>query len=436
MSELNQLQKWRREFHHIPESGWCEFITTSKIITILRGMGWQVITGNKYLSTEYIMGRNATEVADSIKRAVDSGVPHELLDEMDGFTGCVALWDTGKNGAVTAFRFDIDCVQVSESKSKNHIPEKMGFASIHSGLMHACGHDGHISIGLGLAQWVSENNHKLCGKIKLIFQAAEEGVRGAKPIAEGGILDDCDYFLSSHIGMGVPTGNVVASPTDLLCTTKMDFFFYGTPAHAGVNPHLGNNALAAACHCATQLLAIPRHGEGMSRINIGTLNAGEGRNIIPSFARMQLEVRGETETINQYMREHALKIAQGISSIFGLRFEYKVVGEATDLHNDPLLVNLIHYIAQEDMNMSLTEKSFGGSEDATLLIRRVQKIGGKAAYIILGSDLKAGHHEVDFDFDENVLDTGVKLFSLCLERLNSPGLNKIAGNGKLESELY
>ncbi|EPM2067815.1 amidohydrolase, partial [Escherichia coli] len=181
---------------------------------------------------------------------------------------------------------------------------------------------------------------------------------------------------------------------------------------------------------------IPRHGEGMSRINIGTLNAGEGRNIIPSFARMQLEVRGETETINQYMREHALKIAQGISSIFGLRFEYKVVGEATDLHNDPLLVNLIHYIAQEDMNMSLTEKSFGGSEDATLLIRRVQKIGGKAAYIILGSDLKAGHHEVDFDFDENVLDTGVKLFSLCLERLNSPGLNKIVGNGKLESELY
>ncbi|HFO9368783.1 TPA: M20/M25/M40 family metallo-hydrolase, partial [Escherichia coli] len=181
MSELNQLQKWRREFHHIPESGWCEFITTSKIITILRGMGWQVITGNKYLSTEYIMGRNATEVADSIKRAVDSGVPHELLDEMDGFTGCVALWDTGKNGAVTAFRFDIDCVQVSESKSKDHIPEKMGFASIHSGLMHACGHDGHISIGLGLAQWVSENNHKLCGKIKLIFQAAEEGVRGAKP---------------------------------------------------------------------------------------------------------------------------------------------------------------------------------------------------------------------------------------------------------------
>ncbi|MDM6721767.1 hypothetical protein QUG22_20035 [Escherichia coli] len=94
-----------------------------------------------------------------------------------------------------------------------------------------------------------------------MFQAAEEGVCGAKPIAEGGILDDRDYFLSAHIGMGVPTGNVVASPTDLLCTTKLDFFFYGTPAHAGVNPHLGNNALAAACHCTIQLLAIPRHGE-------------------------------------------------------------------------------------------------------------------------------------------------------------------------------
>ena len=84
---------------------------------------------------------------------------------------------------------------------------------------------------------------------------------------------------------------------------------------------------------------------GMSRINIGTLNAGEGRNIIPSFAKMQLEVRGKTEKINKYMREQAVKAAQGISSIFGLRFEYKVVGEATDLHNDALLVNLIRYIA-------------------------------------------------------------------------------------------
>ena len=120
------------------------------------------------------------------------------------------------------------------------------------------------------------------------------------------------------------------------------------------------------------------------------------------------------------MREQAVKAAQGISSIFGLRFEYKVVGEATDLHNDALLVNLIRYIAQEEMNVSLTEKSFGGSEDATILVRCVQERGGKAAYIILGSDLSAGYHEVDFDFDESVLDTGVELFSLCLKRLNSP----------------
>ncbi|MGL4681388.1 MAG: M20/M25/M40 family metallo-hydrolase, partial [Plesiomonas shigelloides] len=207
-------------------------------------------------------------------------------------------------------------------------------------------------------------------------------------------------------------------PTDFLCTTKLDFTFHGAPAHAGVNPHLGANALAGACHCVTQLLAIPRHGEGMSRINIGMLHAGEGRNIIPTCAKLQLEVRGETEAINRYMRERALSIAQGIALGFDLRFEYEVAGEATDLHNDPLLTELLANIASEELGLTLVEKSFGGSEDATLLVRRVQHCGGQAAYIVLGADITAGHHEANFDFDESVLTHGVQLFASCISKLN------------------
>ncbi|MGL4270193.1 MAG: M20/M25/M40 family metallo-hydrolase, partial [Plesiomonas sp.] len=206
--------------------------------------------------------------------------------------------------------------------------------------------------------------------------------------------------------------------TDFLCTTKLDFRFYGAPAHAGVNPHLGANALAGACHCVTQLLAIPRHGVGMSRINVGTLHAGEGRNIIPTFAQLQLEVRGENDAINQYMRERALNIAHGVALGFNLRFEYEIAGEATDLHNDQFLTDLLAKVAEEQLGLSLQDKSFGGSEDATLLVRRVQKGGGQAAYIVLGADLAAGHHEADFDFDEAVLANGVDLFAASLNKLN------------------
>lgn len=418
MFTLNQLQHWRREFHKFPESGWGEFITTARLIEILRGMGWTVLTGKQFLSIQHILGRKGDEVATSLARAKAADVSSTLLEEMDGLTGCVAVWDSGRVGPTTVLRFDIDCVAVTESAHEGHVPYQVGFSSQHPGYMHACGHDGHIAIGLGLAQWVMASQNQLCGKIKLIFQPAEEGVRGAKPVAEGGILDDCDYFLAAHIGMGVPSGSVVVAPTDFLCTTKLDFRFYGAPAHAGVNPHLGANALAGACHCVTQLLAIPRHGVGMSRINVGTLHAGEGRNIIPTFAQLQLEVRGENDAINQYMRERALNIAHGVALGFNLRFEYEIAGEATDLHNDQFLTDLLAKVAEEQLGLSLQDKSFGGSEDATLLVRRVQKGGGQAAYIVLGADLAAGHHEADFDFDEAVLANGVDLFAASLNKLN------------------
>ncbi len=274
-----------------------------------------------------------------------------------------------------------------------------------------------MTIGLGVAQTLYALRDRLCGTVKLLFQPAEEGVRGAKPVAEGGILDDVDYFLSAHIGMGVPSGEIVVDPRDFLCTTKLDLRFFGAPAHAGMMPQGGANALAGACHCVTQLLAIPRHSAGMSRINIGTLRAGEGRNVIPAYAEMQLEVRGENRAINDYMQQQVLRIAEGIAQSFALRVEHQVMGSAVDLHNDATLMTLVADIASQQLDLRIGEASFGGSEDATLLVERVQAHGGQAAYIVLGADLTAGHHQSAFDFDEAVLGQGVALFSACVERL-------------------
>ncbi|MDA6078003.1 amidohydrolase [Edwardsiella anguillarum] len=313
-------------------------------------------------------------------------------------------------------RFDIDCVAVTESDAPQHPPRAADFASRHPGCMHACGHDGHMAIGLGVAQALCALRDRLCGTVKLLFQPAEEGVRGAKPVAEGGLLDDVDYFLSAHIGMGFPAGRsssiraTSSAPPSWTCAFRR-------AGPRGDDAQGGANALAGACHCVTQLLGIPRHGDGMSRINVGTLRAGEGRNVIPAYAEMQLEVRGANRTINDYMAQQALRIADGAAQSFGLRVEHQVMGSAVDLHNDAALMTLVADIASQQLDLRIGEASFGGSEDATLLVERVQAHGGQAAYVVLGADLRAGHHQSEFDFDDAVLSRGCALFTACVSRL-------------------
>ncbi len=232
-------------------------------------------------------------------------------------------------------------------------------------------------------------------------------------------MDDCDYFLSSHIAMMAKTGEIITSPVGFLCTTKYDITFKGRPAHAGIEPNAGRNALAAACHCVTQLLGIPRHGSGMTRVNVGRIVAGEGRNVIPVNAKLVMEVRGETGEINKFMATETENIVQGVAKSFGVEYHIEKMGEAVDLFNDKELVDMLDDVCSktEGVTKVLHEVNFGGSEDATILARRVQEKGGKAAYFVLGSDRAGGHHTAEFDIDESSLDTGLKIYAEMLKRL-------------------
>ena len=172
-----QLVEQRRELHQWPEEGWTEFWTTNYIVNKLRSWGYEVLLGTKIINPEQVFGRNEKLVQEGIKNALARGVSQSFIDETEGYTGCVALLDTGKEGPTTAFRFDIDCVCVNETDNSEHKPNKEGFRSQHAGFMHACGHDSHISIGLTLAHWIAERKDELKGKFKIVFQPAEEGVR-------------------------------------------------------------------------------------------------------------------------------------------------------------------------------------------------------------------------------------------------------------------
>lgn len=409
----DQLINIRRQLHQNPEEGWSEFTTTAFLVTTLRGYGYDVLTGRKVVAPEACLGREESVVKAGLERARRNGVSEELLSEMEELTGCVAVLDTGRPGPTLAIRFDIDCVPVTECTDDTHVPAKEGFISKNPGFMHACGHDAHMSMGLAVAHWVMDNKDKLSGKIKILFQPAEEGVRGAAGMAASGILDDCDYFLGSHVAMSAKSGEIATNLYGYLCTTKLDVTFHGKPAHAGACPQEGRNALTAAANATVQMMGISRHSGGMTRINVGQLIAGEGRNVIPSKAVMKLEVRGETGEINQYMVDQVTNICKGVAMSFGVTYEMRKMGEAVDLTADQELVDILNAAGRATPGITVVDKAlnFGGSEDATILARRVQAHGGKAAFFLWGSDRPSGHHTSTFDIKESDLDPALEVWT-------------------------
>lgn len=409
----DQLVNIRRQLHTNPEEGWSEFTTTAFIVNTLRGYGYEVLLGKKVVNPDNCLGRDEKVVAAGIERARKNGVSEDLLAEMQELTGCVAVMDTGRPGPTLAIRFDIDCVPVNECTEASHVPAKEGFISKNPGFMHACGHDAHMSMGLAVAHWVMDNKDKLNGKIKIVFQPAEEGVRGAAGVAASGIVDDADYFLASHVAMSAKSGEIATNLYGFLCTTKFDVTFYGKPAHAGACPQDGRNALAAAANATVQMLGISRHSDGMTRINVGQLIAGEGRNVIPSKAVMKLEVRGETAEINNYMAQQVQNICEGIAIGFGVTYDCRKMGEAVDLNADKELVDILNACGHQVEGLKVVDKAlnFGGSEDATILARRVQEHGGKAAFFLWGSDRPSGHHTATFDIKESDMDKALAFWT-------------------------
>lgn len=186
-----ELVERRRDLHRHPETGWTEFRTASIVIKELQALGYEVYMGDDALVEEEMMGLPVTEVLEqAMVRAVSEGADADLVEKMrGGKTGVVGVMKFSRPGKIVAFRFDMDCNDVEECDTADHRPLESGFQSLHAKEMHACGHDGHVTIGLGLAKLISEYKEEMAGTIKLIFQPAEEGVRGAKSIALSGILE-------------------------------------------------------------------------------------------------------------------------------------------------------------------------------------------------------------------------------------------------------
>ena len=414
--------EWRRNFHKHPESGWTEFRTAALVADALTEWGYEVSTGDAVIKEDAMMGvPSKEELSEHEKRALAQNAnPHWVEKMKGGKTGVVGILRGAKPGAVVALRFDMDCNEVIETTDPNHLPNKFGFASINAGYMHACGHDSHIAMGLTLAEILAQLKDELCGTVKLIFQPAEEGGRGSKAMVAAGVADDVDFMLCTHVGFKADkTGGFCCNVYGFLANSRYDAIFTGAPTHAGATPERGKNALLAAACAALNMHAIPRHSEGASRINVGVLNAGSSRNVLPANAIMKFETRGATSTINDYMSSEATRILNAAAQMYDVGLKIKIAGSAPSASNSPELAAKIEALAERlALFETIMPKSiFGASDDFTSFMERVQQNNKQAAYLMIGSNLAGKHHEVDFDFDESVLDGGLKLLAVLTTEL-------------------
>ena len=153
----------------------------------------------------------------------------------------------------------------------------------------------------------------------MLFQPAEEGVRGAAAMAAKGIVDDVDWFAGAHIGCGAYLGQVGVSHHGYLATTKFDLEYEGIQAAAG-SPEKGRSALMCAAATCMSLGSLPGHSQGITRVQIGKLISGVGRNIVAPHAYMQLEVRGESTEINDYMAANVEMTVKGMAAAYGVQY--------------------------------------------------------------------------------------------------------------------
>ena len=467
--------EYRRLFHQYPEPGWLTFFATIFIADHLEKAGFEVYVGREILKDEKRMDPPTEEETAlweqrAVKLAVEQGIAEEKvaawMARMDHRTGIVAILDTKREGKTKAFRFDMDALTVAERMDADRVPVKEQFVSQYQGISHACGHDGHMALGLTFAEYLAEQikqeqrgkleyctenqekQHgkliacvdgalaedaisngnvakfnetiadlsgsvagKICGRYMFIFQPAEEGVRGAFAFRHQWNFGKIDELYCCHIGFA-PENTFVAGAKGFLATSKFDVTFTGKSAHAGLAPERGRNALLAAAKAIMDMQAFPRPETGITRLNVGKLEAGEARNTIPAHAKMIVETRGETGELNTYMKKQALSCIEQAAKEYGVTYEVQFQGESVSAASDEALSQKVLVEAKQTGCFSdyMLTKDFGASDDGAVFMDMVEQQGGKAVYMLLGSRIRGLHHEAVFDFDEEVLMKGFEVY--------------------------
>lgn len=380
-----ELVKWRRKIHQNPELGFKEYQTSDFIAAKLN----------------------------------EFGIDYKRICK----TGLVGLIKGSKPGKTLAIRADIDALPLTE---KNEVSYK----SKNKGVMHACGHDGHTAILLGTAKVLNEMKEQINGNIKLIFQPAEEGPGGAKPMIEAGVLKEppVDCILGLHINPGIESGMIGLKEGRMQAAP--DYFeikIKGKGGH-GARPYETIDPISIGSQVVLGVQQIiSREIDTLKPlvISIGSFHAGEAFNAIPKEALIKGTVRSFDNDVRKMVNKRMKEIIKNITKAYKADYEFKYSFEYPPAYNNKELTDLMKEVIKEDFGeeylYELAEPSMGGDDFAYFS----QEVPG--LYMRLGTrNEKKGTinplHSQSFNLDEDILKQGVKLFVY--------GANKILNNSQ------
>jgi len=364
------ITKLRRDLHLIPEPAYTEKKTSAYVADYL--------------------GRQGLEVQTGIAQ-----------------TGVVGLMKLTRPGKTLMIRSDMDALPVTEATG-------LPFASTHEGAMHACGHDGHMSMVLGAATILNKVKDKLNGNIKFLFQPAEEGPGGAKPMIEAGVMENphVDFSVGCHVWPAIPEGSIGVKAGYLMAAMdRFDIRIIGKGGH-GAMPHLCVDALEVGTQVVNALQRIAsRQMNPLSPtvVTVGSFQAGTTFNVIPGEAEMCGTTRTFDRDIWNSWPERVEKIVRGVCGSMGADYELKYTQGYPPLLNDESMAEVVRKCAADvigEEQVIEPEQTMGGEDMAFYL----EKSKGCFFFLGVGREGCALLHNPKFDLNEDVLLTGVETY--------------------------
>ncbi|HAH50873.1 MAG TPA: amidohydrolase [Balneola sp.] len=382
-----QVIEWRRYFHENPELSNREFNTAKKISEHLESLGLEV----------------QTEIAH---------------------TGVMGILKGGKPGPVVGLRADIDALPVIERTDVPFKSTVMGeYQGNEVGVMHACGHDTHIAILMGVAQILTEMKDDLQGTVKFIFQPAEEGAPkgeegGAELMVKEGVLKnpDVEAIFGLHISDDTPVGELEYRPKGIMASVNsFDIKVTGKQAH-GSAPWAGIDPIVTSAQIINNIQTIVSRSMPLTRqaavVTVGVINGGVRNNIIPEEVTMQGTIRALDEEMRQLIFKRLKTVVQNTAESNGATAELTINKGYPITYNDPeltaqMLPTLVETAGKENVKLI---NAITGAEDFSFFQNEIPGlyffVGGKAP----GREA-SGHHTPDFYIDESGLKLGVRAMS-------------------------
>jgi amidohydrolase len=333
-------------------------------------------------------------------------LPLEIRTGIAGH-GVVGFLDTGRPGTNLLIRADMDALPITEETG-------LSFTSTHDGVMHACGHDAHMSMVLTAAKILCELSDQLSGTIRFLFQPAEEGPGGALPMIKAGVMDNpkVDYAVGCHVWPDIPEGTIgVRDGVLMAAMDKFDVTIIGKGGH-GAYPHQCVDALEIGCQVVGALQRLTSRQINPltpTVVTVGTFHAGTVFNVIPDTAQMSGTTRTFEREIWDSWPGRLEKIIAGVCNAMGAKYEFSFEKGFPPLINDPVMADVVRRCAAKvvEKNKVVTPNPSMGGEDMAYYLER-----SKGCFFCLGTGRENGPsiHNARFDFNEEVLATGVEVF--------------------------